>query len=153
MKNEAIISLIFRPLSGWRKWLYKKLIQNYPFEYGIKIINFGEKEFMGKEIKNVRIFPLNKNMNFSIDSDKIFPIEKLLYGDSQEIWFDKISIPIEGAFLLSFDMDYVGDKMYSFRNLHFNIVSEESFNQKITNFLLVALTIFMLITSFYSLFF
>jgi len=150
-ENNPIIVPIFKSLSKWRKAKYKKIIQNSDFEYGIKIINKNKEKFSGI-IKNVEIIPVEENINFKIVSDKVYPIETLNFGDIQEIWFDKTKSNLSGAFKLSFELE-TENQIIPFSDLYFNIISEESFNQKITNILLVILTILMLGTSICSLIF
>ena len=141
--NVPLICPIFKSLSRWRRVGHKKIIQNSNFKYGIKIINKNKKKFSNGFIKNVEIIPVEDNINFKIVSDKIYPIESLSFEDIQEIWFDKAKSSLPGCFKLSFELE-IEDNVIRFSDLYFNIISEESFNQKITNILLVILTILML---------
>jgi len=151
VRNKIEIYPIFKSLSWWRKFRYKKIVQNSDFKYGVKIVNRRKPYFFGT-IKNVFIFPLNKNFNFEVVSDKIYPINNLLENEMQIIWFDKTNSPFSGPFGLGFELE-TEENIINFNNIHFKIIDENSLHQKITNILLVILTILLSTTSIYSLIF
>ncbi len=153
-KNLFKTNPILKSLSKLRKIGYKKVVQNSNFAYGIKIKNIGNSRFEGGIIKNVKIVPFQKGLDFSINCGKKFEIPKLESGDIGEIWFDKTSSPISGEFWLNFDLEKKSGTIYFIKSelFHFNIKNEHLLQQEITNYLLIILTLITIGISIWRLF-
>lgn len=150
---NILIFPIFKSLSKWRTLKYKKLIQNSKFEYGVKIKNMGNIAFAGGIIRDIKITPFSKNVDFDITSSKEIEIPPLNPGDTNIIWFDRTSSPISGPFWLNFFLeDKTEGRTISFhKSLDFNIKDGHLLQQEITNLLLISLTIIAIGISIWSL--
>lgn len=151
---NLLIFPIFKSLSKWRKIRYKKIIQNSKFEYGVKIKNTGNASFAGGIIRDIKLTPFKKDVDFDILSKENPKIQLLNPGDEHEIWFDRSSSPVSGPFWLNFNLeDKTKSKIISFQKLiDFNIKDEHLLQQEITNLLLISLTIIAIGISIWRLF-
>ena len=165
MEHKLLIAPIFKSLSKLRKLRYKKVIQNRPFEYGVKIKNMGDTLFKGGFIKNIEITPLNTDIDFCLFCDKKFEIPPLNKEDVCFIWFERLSSTCSGQFYFEFKIinkekeeiiSYQWDKDNNEPFLcekkgiwgdFFDIKDEHALQQEITNYAIIFLTFLIILGS------
>ncbi len=162
--HKLSIHPIFRSLSWMRKFGYKKPIQNSLAKIGIKIKNIDKKPFKGGKIKNIIMHESSvpHECALALISDKEFEIPNLNPEETKKIWFETYLFRFSGLVWLRFEINGE-DKIISHQwdkanKSHeefgennwsdiFMVVNEHVLQQRITNSLVIILTILILIFS------
>lgn len=88
------LQFIHKPIN--KKWYskhYPFLIQNEPFEYGLKVKNIGDAPFSGAAIESFTI----ESSLVSQAALKVVKIKALNPGESYDLYFDKYTLWHEGS--------------------------------------------------------
>jgi len=164
VESKLLIIPAIKSLSWTRKFGYKKPLGNSSIKYGVKVKNIDNKPFGGAKIKRIMIYPagISGSPTAYLTSDKEFEIKKLNPEEETLIWFENAFIPFSGLLFLKFELESKekiitcqwdrGNKTPSLGKENvwedlFMVADENILQQKITNVLLIILTIFIFLIS------
>ena len=168
MEHKLLIETISQPHTKLSLFKTKRVIQNRPFDYGVKVKNICSSPFDGCTIKNIYLKHTSKSHDYINECLKDFSIKSLNPNEAVDLWFDSVIFQIDGPIWLKFSLIPKNEeetiKIYKLDRItkesyylgtndwidSIFIVNENSVHQKTTNILLVILTIIILLEQIFG---
>ncbi|MEZ9233829.1 hypothetical protein AB4259_22515 [Vibrio amylolyticus] len=109
------LQFIHKPLKkNWYARKYPFLIQNEPFEYGLRVKNVGSESFSGATISEFRIESSNLSQE-ALSTPKLKPLNP---GEECDIYFDRYTLWHEGSIGTRCTLvpDHNGEKLITYQH-------------------------------------
>lgn len=169
MEHKLLIEPVFKLHARFFGiFLRKKIIQNQRFSYGVRIKNVGIQPFDGCKLKNILLTPVLKSYDIVHATQEEYSVKSLNPKESIIIWLDTAILNIDGSHWLKFEVRSLkeGDTITIYRwdsdnkcmglplknrwSDSFFVYNEYVIQQKITNHLLVSLTLILLLEQIFG---